>query len=212
MCSTQRSNNLLHLFHATLLTSSVTYVYNLNGSMNQPPNNTALLERCRKKESAACRELYEQYARAMFNISMRIVNNKDEAEDILQESFIKAFSDMTRFNSIPEFGAWLKRVVVNHSLDVIRKQKLSFVPLEHIEDSETDTTEEKAQYDIKEVMEGVRMLPHGYRVILTLFLFEDYSHKEIAAMLNISEGTSKSQYNRAKKKLVELVQQKTLAI
>ncbi len=179
--------------------------------MNQPQNNTNLLERCKKKESTACRELYEQYAKAMFNISMRIVNNKDEAEDILQESFIKAFSDMTRFNSIPEFGAWLKRVVINHSLDILRKQKLNFVPIENIEDTEPEENEEGNRYDIKEVMAGVQKLPHGYRVILTLFLFEDYSHKEIATMLNISEGTSKSQYNRAKKKLIELVQQKTFA-
>lgn len=179
--------------------------------MNEPQNNINLLERCKRKESAACRELYEQYARAMYNISMRIVNKQEEAEDILQESFIKAFSDMSRFNSLPEFGGWLKRVVVNHSLDILRKQKLSFVPIENIEDTETEENEEGNQYDIKEVMEGVQKLPHGYRVILTLFLFEDYSHKEIAAMLNISEGTSKSQYNRAKKKLTELVQQKTFA-
>lgn len=171
----------------------------------------ALLERCRKKESRACRELYDQYARAMFNISLRIVNDKDEAEDILQESFIKAFSDMTRFKSLPEFGGWLKRVVVNHSLDVIRKKKPGFVPLEDIESTETIEIEEVIQYDINEIIACVRLLPHGFRVILTLFLFEDYSHKEIATMLNISEGTSKSQYNRAKNKLIELVQQKTIA-
>lgn len=181
--------------------------------MNLRKENTqnTLLERCRKKEGSACRELYDQYARAMFNISLRIVNDKDEAEDILQESFIKAFSDMTRFNTLPEFGGWLKRVVVNHSLDVIRKKKPSFVPLEDIQFTETFENEDYIQYDINEIITCVRLLPHGFRVILTLFLFEDYSHKEIAAMLNISEGTSKSQYNRAKNKLIELVQQKTIA-
>ena len=181
--------------------------------MNLRKENTPndLLERCRRKESSACRELYDQYARAMFNISLRIVNDKDEAEDILQESFIKAFSDMTRFNSLPEFGGWLKRVVVNHSLDIIRKKKPNFVPLEDAEFTESSEKEEDIQYDINEVMSCVQLLPHGFRVILTLFLFEDYSHKEIALMLNISEGTSKSQYNRAKNKLIELVQQKTIA-
>ena len=176
-------------------------------------NNTqnGLLERCRKKESSACRELYDQYARAMFNISLRIVNDKDEAEDILQESFIKAFSDMTRFNTLPEFGGWLKRVVVNHSLDIIRKKKPNFVSLKDIESTEIVEKEEYTQYGINEVITCVRLLPHGFRVILTLFLFENYSHKEIASMLNISEGTSKSQYKRAKNRLIELIQQKTIA-
>src|SRR3974377_879232 len=88
-----------------------------------------LLARCRKKENSAFKELYGQYAKAMFNISLRIVNNKDEAEDILQESFVKAFNDMSRFNSAPEFSAWIKRVVVNHSLDVVRKQKNNFISI-----------------------------------------------------------------------------------
>jgi len=179
--------------------------------MNSKPTNTSelLLERCRNKESSAYRELYELYAKAMLNISMRIVNSRDEAEDILQESFLKAFKDMTRFSSQAAFGSWMKRVVINHSLDVVRKQKLNFIPLEDADYTEQEENEEEIVYDAVTVTECIQQLPQGYRVILTLFLLEGYSHKEIAGMLNISEGTSKSQYNRARKKLMSLVQQKT---
>lgn len=169
-----------------------------------------LLERCKKKESYACRELYGLYAKAMFNISMRIVNNRDEAEDILQESFIKAFKDISRFNTMPEFSAWLKRVVINHSLDVVRKQKVNFISIDDTDIAEEkNAEEEEISYDIDTVVKCIQQLPSGYRVILTLFLFENYSHKEIAQMLNISEGTSKSQYNRARKKLISIIHQKT---
>jgi len=168
-----------------------------------------LLARCRKKENSAFKELYGQYAKAMFNISLRIVNNKDEAEDILQESFVKAFNDMSRFNSAPEFSAWIKRVVVNHSLDVVRKQKNNFISIDDTDVAAPEEAQEEISYDIKTVSECLRELPDGYRAILTLFLFENYSHKEIGATLNISEGTSKSQYNRARLKLAALIQQKT---
>lgn len=176
--------------------------------MNIKKTNDTLLERCNKKESNAYGELYGLYAKAMFSISMRIVNNRDEAEDILQESFIKAFKDMSRFNTMPEFGMWLKRVVINHSLDVVRKQKIDFISIDDTDIAEEEN-EEEISYDINTVIECIQQLPSGYRVILTLFLFEDYSHKEIARMLNISEGISKSQYNRSRKKLISLIHQKT---
>lgn len=167
-----------------------------------------LLERCRNKEPKAYKELYELYAKAMFSISMRIVNNRDEAEDILQESFLKAFKDMSRFPNRAAFGSWIKRVVINLSLDVVRKQKLNFLSLDDADHIENDESAEEILYDAAMISECIQELPQGYRVIITLFLIEEYSHKEIAEMLKISESTSKSQYNRAKKKLISLVQQK----
>ena len=168
-----------------------------------------LLEQCKKNKPAAFKEIYDRFSKAMFNTSMRIVNNRDEAEDILQESFVKAFKDMTRFVSADAFGSWLKKVVVNHSLNSVQRKKLSFIAL----NEETEAVDEAGEkdemnYDIKIVVQCISELPDGYRVILTLFLFEQYSHKQIGETLNISEGTSKSQYNRARKKLVELVKQK----
>lgn len=168
-----------------------------------------LIDRCKKKEGNAYKELYNLYSKAMFNISMRIINKRDEAEDILQESFLKAFRDMSRFENSAAFGGWLRRVVINHSLDVVKKQKLNFVLFDDTDYIDPEESEEEISYDAATITECVRELPQGYRVILTLFLFEEYSHKEIAKMLNISEGTSKSQYNRARKKLTKLIKQKT---
>src|SRR5688572_28106173 len=104
--------------------------------MDQKPATTApdlLLERCKKREPKAYREIYDLYSQAMFSISMRIVNSRDEAEDILQESFLKAFKDMTRFPTRAAFGSWLKKVVVNHSLDVVRKKKQNFISSDDID-------------------------------------------------------------------------------
>lgn len=177
--------------------------------MNKPDTNT-LLERCKRKDSLAFKELYGLYAKAMFNISMRIVNDQAEAEDILQEAFVKAFKDMNRFETIPAFTVWIKKVIINQSLDVVRKRKIQFVDIEEQHNTEdTQDADQETDYDMQTIMQCVRELPQGYRVILTLYLFEELSHKEIAEKLNISEGTSKSQYNRAKKKLAELVKQKS---
>lgn len=200
-------------YHATFVTFHV-YSVSHQQSMNTQTTNTGpdlLLERCKKKEGNAYKELYEQYAKAMFSISMRIVNNRDEAEDILQESFLKAFKDMARFDNRAAFGSWMKRVVINHSLDVVRKQKLNFISIDDADDIETEESEEQISYDAASIAECINQLPQGYRVILTLFLLEEYSHKEIAEMLNISEGTSKSQYNRARKKLATLITKKTFS-
>jgi RNA polymerase sigma-70 factor (ECF subfamily) len=173
------------------------------------PGTNNLLERCKKNEDLAFKELYGMYARAMFNVSMRIVNNKDEAEDILQESFVKAFRDMKRFETLPAFASWIKKVVINGSLDAVRRKKFDLVSMdEDTEAADLPEENEEPNYDINTIVQCVSELPAGYRIILTLFLFEEYSHKQIAESLNISEGTSKSQYNRAKKKLIELILKK----
>lgn len=172
--------------------------------------NIAIIERCRNGERKAFQELYDLYAKAMFNISLRILNNSDEAEEVLQDSFLKAFDKINTYDKNYAFGAWLKRIVINRSLDVLKKRKLFFVPLE--EGSFVPKEEEEAEeiYSVEIIKKCVAELPDGYRTILTLFLFEDCSHKEIAEMLNISEGTSKSQYNRARKKLAELIKTRSI--
>jgi RNA polymerase sigma-70 factor (ECF subfamily) len=178
--------------------------------MQENKHDTDLLSRCRNGENAAFKQLYERYAKAMLNASMRIVNDAGQAEDILQDSFIKAFQNMSKFEAEPAFASWLKRVVVNASIDHVRKQKNRILSAEQLEDvvDETEDEEEEEDYDIDVVKSAIRGLPDGYRIVLTLFLFEDYSHKEIAAMLNISEGTSKSQYMRAKQKLIVIIKNK----
>lgn len=177
--------------------------------------NITIIERCKKGERKAFHELYYLYAKTMFNISLRIVNNAAEAEEVLQDSFLKVFKNIGSYDPAFSFGAWLKRIVINGSLDVLKKKKLLLVPLDEIrhaqEDYNPDSSREETNFDVENVRKCVAELPDGYRTILSLFVFEDYSHKEIAELLGINEGTSKSQYNRAKKRLIELVKQKATA-
>lgn len=176
--------------------------------------SSSLVNRCKEGEKEAFYELYKLYAKAMFNISIRIVNNKDEAEDILQECFTKVFQQIKDFDGRVTFGSWLKRIVINRSIDVIRKQKINFQSLDNEAENIENEPEEEQQltYNIETVRNCINELADGYRIVLSLYLLEDYSHKEIAQTLSITEGTSKSQYNRAKKKLVELIKQKSNTI
>lgn len=169
---------------------------------------TSPVSLCKKGDTKAYKVLYDLYAKAMLNISARIVGNLAGAEDVLQESFLKAFQNIQKFENEAAFGSWLKRVVINSSIDVIRKRKESFISLDKIDLVENEAEEEEMAYDIATVKDCMLQLPDGYRVVLTLYLFENYSHKDIAVALKISEGTSKSQYNRAKKKLIQSIQNK----
>ena len=139
----------------------------------------------------------------MLNISQRIVNNRMEAEDVLQESFVNAFTKLQSFRGDSSFGSWLKRIVINNSLNVVRKKKQFFEDLneELIEGSLEDEKPDEIEYTAKDIHEAMMKLPDGYRVIFSLYMFEDLSHKEIAEKLNISVNTSKSQLSRARNKI-----------
>ncbi len=167
------------------------------------------INRCLKGDKVAFREFYDLYSRAMLNASIRIVGSQEEAEDILQESFIVAFQKLKDIRSDAEFGGFLKKVVVNRSIDLVRKKKLDLTSLEIVTDTYDD--EQDVNYDVNILADCISDLPSGFRIVLTLYLFEDYSHREIAEFLNISEGTSKSQYNRARQKLAELYNKKTMS-
>lgn len=141
----------------------------------------------------------------MFNVAQRITNNYVEAEDVLQDAFVRAFQKLDSFKGDSTFGAWLKRIVVNTAINQLRKNKAEFVGLE---DERLDVRyEEKEEpdhaWDMKKVRKAIAELPEGYRVVFSLYCIEGYDHAEIAGILGISEATSKSQYSRAKKKLRE---------
>jgi RNA polymerase sigma-70 factor (ECF subfamily) len=172
-------------------------------------DNKTRINRCLKGDKIAFREFYDLYARAMLNASMRIVGKQEEAEDILQDSFLVAFQKIKDIRSDAEFGGFLKRVVVNRSIDLIRKKKLDLRTLEAVPDTQ-EQEEGDVQFNTAILADCVADLPSGFRIVLTLYLFEDYSHREIAEFLNITEGTSKSQYNRARQKLAELYHKKTM--
>jgi RNA polymerase sigma factor (sigma-70 family) len=172
--------------------------------------NSSIIERCQDGDKKAFRELYDLYNKAMFNVALRILNSSVEAEEVLQDSFLKVFDNIKNYDRRFSFGTWLKRIVINRSLDVLKKRKVNFVPIEEAEVWEEEDEEEIA-FDVNVIIKCVQKLPDGYRTILTLFLFEDHSHKEIAGLLGISEGTSKSQYNRARKKLATSVKQNMIS-
>lgn len=166
-----------------------------------------LIERCKDGDHKAFNSLYELYAKAMYNVALRMINVEEEAQDILQEAFIKAYHKLYQFNYQSNFGAWLKRIVINQALDCIGKKQehnvkdidgLDFVEADEIDWEEVDMTVERVKNSIK-------LLPDGFRVVSSLYLFEGLEHKEIAQILGISESTSKSQLHRAKLKLKELM-------
>jgi RNA polymerase sigma factor (sigma-70 family) len=174
------------------------------------PEANDLITRCIAGDSKAEFELYKQYAKAMYNVCLRICNHETEAQDILQEAFITAFKKINSFRQESTFGAWLKKIVVNTAINQVRKRRIDFVQMEQVRGMADETEREKnAQeqeiYEVEQVKMAIRKLPDGFRVVLSLYLLEGYDHAEIADILGISESTSKSQYNRAKAKLRELL-------
>ncbi|MET4083325.1 RNA polymerase sigma factor (sigma-70 family) [Pedobacter sp. UYP30] len=165
--------------------------------------NLQLVKQCMQGSSTAQFELYKCYCKAMYNIALRIVNVEEEAEDILQEAFLDAFTRIADFRQESTFGLWLKQIVINKSINYLRKRKLEFVPVDEF----VEIVPEQAGDDnaptlrIEEVKDAIKRLPDGYRVVLSLYLLEGYDHEEIAHILKISENTSRTQYMRAKQKL-----------
>lgn len=142
----------------------------------------------------------------MYNVALRIVNYDDEAEDVLQEAFLDAFTRIESFRGDTTFGLWLKQIVINKSINYLRKRKVEFVNIDDVDVAEQEErSEEDLQWQVEEVKAAISQLPDRYRVVLTLYLFEGYDHEEISHILKISEGTSRSQYMRAKIKLNSLL-------
>ena len=147
----------------------------------------------------------------MFNTCLRIVNNTAEAEDIMQESFLDAFRRMESYSGEGSFGSWLKRIVINRSLDFLRKAKET-VPFDEavadIPDAPDGTDEEEIQFRVAEIMKAISLLSDEYRVVLSLFLLEGYDHEEIAQILKISNQLSRTRYSRARQKLLRFLKEK----
>lgn len=163
-----------------------------------------LVEACKKGNRMAQLKLYRSYARAMYNLAFRIMNNREDAEDMLQESFAQCFSKIDLFRFESTFGSWLKRIVVNTCINEVRRNKPVIVLPENLPDIQTDENEE-IRFDTARIFSAIAMLPDGYRIILTLYLLEGYDHEEISHIMGISESTSKSQYSRAKDKLRQML-------
>lgn len=162
-------------------------------------SDTALVNACRQGERLAQRELYERYSRKMFAVCLRYVRQRDEAEDVLTEGFMKVFQHITNYKDAGSLEGWIRRIMVNECLMMLRKQRLMYAETTIEEYTNlSDNADYVTQMQADELMEIVQDLPTGYRTIFNLYAIEGYSHKEIAEMLNISENTSKSQLSRAR--------------
>jgi RNA polymerase sigma factor (sigma-70 family) len=183
---------------------------NMETEIRHKMMHKTLLDACKKGDSRAQMEIYRLYYKPMFHVSLRILGDKMEAEDVMQEAFLVAFKNISSIDLNTSFGGWLKRIVVNRSLDTIRKRKPQVelvaefpdeIPSESFAMPEDGTIEEKVEM----VRRALNKLPEKYRVILSLNLFEGYDHDEIGQILGVTPSTSRAQVSRGKQKLLQLM-------
>lgn len=165
------------------------------------------MEKSKQGDRNSQYQLYELYIDAMYNVGMRFLKIKEDAEDIVQDSFVEAFKNLESFKYESTFGAWLKRIVINKSINHLKLKRIPVTPMdEHEFHLSDDAPEEMMEaVEISKVKLGIDKLPDGYRQIINLYLLEGYDHMEIGEVLGISTSTSKSQYHRAKKKLIDII-------
>ena len=172
----------------------------------------AILKGCLKKEAAAQRELYNRYSPKMLAVCYRFAHNREDAEDMLQEGFIKVYSQVHTFESRGAFEGWIRRIIVHTCINILKKNKKFNESVDIIHATGVQVREESVPSIIqaKQVVECIRLLPIGYRTVLNLYALEGYNHREIAGMLDIEESTSRSQYTRAKAMLEEILIRKKI--
>jgi RNA polymerase sigma-70 factor (ECF subfamily) len=166
-----------------------------------------IFEGCVAGKRSAQSALYRKYAAVMLAICLRYAQNRDEAEDILQEAFVKIFQNISSYRNEGSFEGWMKRIMINHALNYYRKNRKQPFLEDIASISETEIMEKDDQPDIytpvsfEKLTMLIQMLPPGYRMVFNMYVFEEYSHKEISLELNISENTSKTQLLKARRML-----------
>ncbi len=167
---------------------------------------TLLIQNCLKKEPSAQKELYKLLSGKLFAVCLRYTKNRQEAEDWLQDSFIKIFQNLDKFKAEGSFEGWARRITVNHILTEYRKSKRfgSVSDLDSV--LELSETQESAHSAIlyEELIKFINLLPEGKKLVFNLSVIEGYSHKEIAELLNITEGASRGQLAKAREMLIEI--------
>lgn len=165
-----------------------------------------LINGCIKNDATCQRMLFEQYSGVLMTICIRYASNQPEAEDILQDAFIQIFSHINQYRFEGSFEGWLKRIAINTALKLLKKKVIYFSALENDAAPHLVTEPESwADLSEREILTLVSNLPTGYRIVFNLFVLEGYSHNEIAEMLHISNGTSRSQLAKAKRSLQEQI-------
>jgi RNA polymerase sigma-70 factor (ECF subfamily) len=165
-----------------------------------------IIEQSKAGNSAAQYRLYKLYAKAMFNIAYRMMDNREEAEDMLQEAFSHAFAKLKSFRYESSFGSWIKCIVINHCLNEIKRRKADLQFFDDMSAFNENMEDEgyESGLSVDNVRKSMEFLPSGSKMIFSLYLLEGYDHREISQILNISESNSKSQYMRAKRKVKEV--------
>jgi len=168
-----------------------------------------LIRGCQLNERKAQFQIYKLYYKAMFNTAIRIVNHSAQAEDIMQESFLEAFRQIDTYRGESSFGTWLKKIVINKSIDEVRKTRdvisIDEADIEVPDQNDDENYIQVLSTRVEEIRKAIHALPDSYRIILSLYLLEGYDHEEIAQILDISYNLSRTRYSRARKKLLEYI-------
>lgn len=167
--------------------------------MSPNVNEKALIQQCIANNRNAQRDLFLAYKDAMFTVLYRLLGNVEEAEEALQDGFLRVFSNLSSFQQISTLGAWMKTIFIREALQRLRKNSLVFSDVAESENFQCVSFDDSLTGEVIE--KAILSLDDGFRTVFLLVEVEGYKHKEVAEMLNINEGTSKSQLSRAKKKL-----------
>jgi RNA polymerase sigma factor (sigma-70 family) len=186
------------------------YIY----AVNQATMTEAeVLDGCIRKNAVAQDALYQRFSPRMFGVCYRFARNRQDAEDMLQEGFIKVYTQIGQFRNEGSLEGWIRRIIVHTCINILKRNRKFAETLDIADVAEQIRVKEEAAgsyFEVRQIVETIRTLPLGYRTVLNLYAIEGYSHKEIGAMLDIGESTSRSQYTRAKAMLEELLVKKQI--
>jgi len=186
----------------------------LQGHQTVQMTEEAILQGCLQNNATSQRELYTRYSPKMLAVCYRFAHNREDAEDMLQEGFIKVFSQIHTFRNQGAFEGWIRRIVVHTCINHLKKNKRFNESVDIIHANSIQVREESVPSIVqaKQIVECIRLLPMGYRTVLNLYAIEGYSHKEIGDVLDIEESTSRSQYTRAKAMLEDILIKKKIIL
>jgi len=172
--------------------------------------DNTLIELCKKGNQNAQMQVYDAYSHAMFSIACRYLKSKEDAKDAMQEGFLKAFVNIANYKPEATFGAWLKRIIINQCLDILKKNQLKFADVEVSELRIIDDDNWKFNSTItkSEILSAIEQLNEKHKIVVQLYLIEGYDHKEISEILDIPVKTSRTHLSRGKSKLQDLLKQK----
>ena len=172
--------------------------------------DNTLIELCKKGNQNAQLQVYDAYSAAMFTIACRYLKNEEDAKDTMQEGFLKAFTHIENYKPEATFGAWLKRIVINQCLDVLKKKHLDFVTIEvsELRIIEEDNWDFDSIISKNDILRAIEQLNEKHKIVIQLYLIEGYDHQEISEILEIPIKTSRTHLRRGKQKLRDLLKHK----